>query len=226
MTTKTTWSRRFWRLVLPVECVGCSLEHDWLCPDCLAALPISRTDRCCLCGKAGHDGLCDACRSTTKLDGIISLFSYAEPGVQRLIKEAKYRGHADALGFFAAAFGARILRALPPGDWQFSFVPTTTSRSLERGFNQSELLARLLAEREHPVQAIFRKTRETPAQASLTKKERATNLKGAFELARPPKDRLVICDDVVTTGATLEELAKLAKKAGAKEVWAITIAHG
>jgi competence protein ComFC len=160
------------------------------------------------------------------LGGIVSLFSYAEPGVQRLIKEAKYRGHADALGFFAAVFRARLLRALPLADWQFSFVPTTAGRSLERGFNQSELLARLLAEREYPVQTVFRKTRETPAQASLTKKERATNLKGAFELVRQPKERLVICDDVVTTSATLQELARLTKKAGAKEVWAITIAHG
>lgn len=187
---------------------------------------MSRLDRCYLCGKAGSEGLCDTCRSATQLDGIVSLFSYAEPGVQRIIKEAKYRGHVDALAFFVTVFRARMLRALPLEDWQFSFVPTTASHSLERGFNQSELLARLLAEREHPVQELFRKTRETPAQASLTKKERATNLKGAFELARPPKERLVICDDVITTGATLRQLAKLAKKEGTKEVWAITIAHG
>lgn len=223
---KTRLARRVWQLVLPVDCLNCGQEVDWLCGECLAGLVSSRSDRCRICGKAGDNGLCEVCRKETGLSGLVSLFNYHEKPIQGLIKKTKYTSHPDALIFFTNHFRRRLVRQLDAEDWVFSFVPITKARKIERGFNQAELLCRRLAGSEYAVQNLFTKNGETVPQAGLDKTDRRKNVKGSFDIVGKAPTHLVICDDVVTTGSTLKELAKLAKKAGTKEVWAVTIAHG
>jgi len=188
---------------------------------------VANPARCSVCGQAGSNGLCDPCRVKTKLDGVIALFHYHLPLVQSLIKEAKYRGHADALGFLSAHIRQKFLSRLPDQDWVFTDVPASRRRLTDRGFNQSRLLAKKIAGRDFPHRSLFIKTKETLAQATLTKAERQKNLRHSFSTRHKTlPEFVVICDDVITTGATLKELATLAKKRGTKEVWALTIAHG
>ncbi len=125
------------------------------------------------------------------------------------------------------------MRALPDENWVFSFAPLSRARFAERGFNQAELIARIVAGKDFPVRSLFKKVTATSHQADLDGQERRANLKKAFVLtSTPPFDqaqgkpaKLVICDDVITTGTTLGRLAKLAKKKGAAEVWGVTLAH-
>lgn len=217
---------QFNRLLFPAECVDCQIEGDWLCADCRRSLKPGPDELCRICGKFGRTGICQRCQAATGLDGVISLFKYAEPSVQKLIKIGKYAGQSDALSFFTATYRTKLLRQLPDdSDSTFSFVPLDRGRFAERGFNQAELIARLLAAKEFPVQSVFRKLKPTPHQAELDSQDRRKNLGKVFTLVGSTPERLVICDDVITTGTTLGRLAKLAKKAGAQEVWAVTLAH-
>jgi ComF family protein len=109
-------------------------------------------------------------------------------------------------------------------------IPLHPSRLRSREFNQSLLLARQIANTlslPYLIDAIIR-TRKTPPQVGLSKKERNENMKGAFQVVQPDdiKDRrILLIDDVYTTGATLKEGAKTLMNAGAKEVIIATVAR-
>lgn len=219
--------RQLVSLVFPITCVSCEIEGDWLCSACHKELRLSRSEQCVLCGKAAIDGLCTKCRVITKLDGVVSLLAYRDPGVQRLVKQIKYQGHTDALHFVAETYRRKIWSRLPRQDYQATFVPIGRAHLTKRGFNQSRIWANLLCRDDLSLVNLVEKTRETAPQVSLNKKDRLKNLKGSFGLATPlVPEKVLIFDDVITTGATLGEIAKLLKRRGAKEVWAVTIAHG
>lgn len=219
--------RRLVSLVFPITCVGCDEEGEWLCTACQKDLLISRSEQCVLCAKAATDGLCERCRRQTQLDGVVSLFAYKDRSVQKLIKQIKYRGHTDALYFLSEQFRRKIQQRLPRGEWQASFVPMSRERLTERGFNQSLLLAKLLCRDDLTLVPLVEKSRPTAAQASLNKNDRLKNLRRSFRLTTPlVPEKVILFDDVITTGTTLSEIARLLKKKGTKEVWAVTIAHG
>lgn len=106
-------------------------------------------------------------------------------------------------------------------------VPIHTFRQWERGYNQAELIARVVGrECGVPVAEALRRTRATPPQVGRTRAQRAVNLRGVFAVARAKQvhgARLVLLDDVRTTGATLAECAATLREAGAAEVYALTV---
>ena len=108
-------------------------------------------------------------------------------------------------------------------------IPLHWTRAWQRGFNQSELLSKILAKRINTplVRAVGRK-RRTPAQAGLTNAQRRTNVSGSFVWNKrcPVKDRhVLLVDDVLTTGATASACASVLKRAGAKRVTVLTLAR-
>jgi ComF family protein len=106
-------------------------------------------------------------------------------------------------------------------------VPPGRARLRERGFSHTHLLARAMGRaRGLPVLPdALRKTRETPPQVGLKKKDREGNLRGAFAATRPlPGARIVLLDDVITTGATVRECALALRRAGARRVWVVAVA--
>jgi ComF family protein len=131
----------------------------------------------------------------------------------------------------AARLGALIGSAIPR-DQAFEVivpVPLYWRRRLERGFNQSELLARAVAKRYglRPVNALRRK-RATAAQAGLSNSKRRLNVAGAFVVPRPETvagRRVLLIDDVLTTGATLSACGAALKRAGARYVAVLTLAR-
>jgi len=220
-------TRQVLNVVFPINCLVCGRESDWLCDECLKKLTVSRSITCCLCGKyAQEDGLCAKCQKETKLAGAIALFKYQDPAIGALVKAAKYQKYPDALRFTLMHYRAQILKRLPVGEWQFTFIPGSPDHQKKRGFNQAEVIARALAGQELPVFKTLEKSRETEPQVGLDRKKRLTNLAGAFEATRKVGIDVVICDDVVTTGTTLKEAAKVLHKTGAKRIFAVTIAHG
>lgn len=103
-------------------------------------------------------------------------------------------------------------------------VPMTKNRKNKRGFNQSEILARYIAkELDLKYEEVFEKIIETPFQVGLDKKERKVNLNNAFDILTY-QDNIIIVDDVITTGATINELVNTAKKNNIKKVAAIIAA--
>ncbi len=208
---------------------------------------------CLSCGRRGGD-LCVACalalpraEKAPSIAGYpaMALFEYRHPVVRELIAGIKYRSSRDAVRLVGrllyemaaeelaeqAAFGAFREAVIIP-------VPLSPRRARQRGFNQSELIAHAFAAGEgvgspSPILAvrtdILRKVRETPPQVSCASRtERLANLAACFAVANPEavyKKDIILIDDVLTTGATLTEAAKVLKKSGAKNVLCLVVGH-
>lgn len=197
----------------------------------------------CFCGKASEDGLCPKHREKLGLDGLTTLFSYAEPAIRELIHQVKYRGHTDAANFFARQYQKKVLARLPRGgsstssefprpeswgDWVVTAVPLSKVRQRERGFNQSALFAKKLAEPVYDYVELLIKKRETKPQVKLNKIQREKNLLRSFAIKRGVEvpEQVILVDDVITSGSTLKEATRVLRKAGVQQIWALTIAHG
>lgn len=206
--------------ILPVRCVLCRRE-GWpsgVCDGCLAELPVM-AHACSICAaEIPAAGVCGACLSRPPaFDETHAVFRYDAP-VDRLVQSLKYAGDlavARALGrrLAYASRGLYFDRIIP--------VPLHPRRLAERGFNQSVELGRDTAcTHRRPMSLdLVRRCRETTPQAGLKLKERRRNLRGAFEvLVRLDGETILVVDDVMTSGATLDRLAEQLKDAGARRV--------
>lgn len=228
----------FLDIVFPRLCLGCGREGEFLCQFCAGALrPVAPV--CIGCGLtvparrrriAGRT--CNSCRKSTAVGVFWSPFRYEEPLVRSIIRAYKYQRvqlMGEAFADIVAEAFERFGLALPP-DALLVPIPLTPERERVRGFNQSELFARALGRRlGRPVSSdILVRIRSAPAQVGLHGHDRRLNVAGAFALRRfgaTEKMAIVLVDDVKTTGATLNEAARLLRRAGARRVWAITAAH-
>jgi ComF family protein len=171
--------------------------------------------------------LCSICReSLVNFDAAYSFGSYEGP-LRNLIHLFKY-GKVETLSGPLAAFLKRALPLDEPFDVVIA-MPMHWRKRWERGFNQTELLARPIAKRYSVKMASnLQRSRYTNPQAGLTEAERRKNLKGSFVVRRPAelaRKRVLLVDDVFTTGATLRAAAEALKKAGVKRVIALTLAR-
>lgn len=192
-------------------------------------------DRCASCGGAG--GLfCAACQATLRpypaappppgLDAVVVAWCY-EGTVRQAVHTLKYRRRRRVAAALADAL-ARSLADRPRGDALVP-VPLHAERLAERGFNQSAELARRLALRWNmPLCADgLVRARDTGHQAHLGRQQRLSNVAGAFawQAPTPPPARVVLVDDVLTTGATLGACAAALRAAGAQQVSAVALAR-
>ena len=163
------------------------------------------------------------------LNGFDAAYSFGafEAELRELIHVFKY-GQVESL---AGPLGRFLALALPRTE-QFDVVvpmPLHWLRRWKRGFNQSELLAREIAKRSCvPVKSFVRRTKATTPQAGLTNAKRRANVKGAFRVRRPDRVRglrILLVDDVMTTGATASACARALKECGAARVVLLTVAR-
>ena len=214
----------------PRRCVGCGKAGDFLCPDCLIELPRLVTPLCPKCGRPQASGIvCPSCRQRPiEIDGIRSLFRFDEV-IRKAIHQLKYR-NLKAISPCLAELLADYLRANPlPGEALVS-VPLHPRRLRERGYNQSNLLARELAKRiELPVfeDCLVRVKQARPQARAADVEERRRNVADAFECREEKVDgkQIILVDDVCTSGATLESCAAALKNKGAMSVWGLTLAR-
>jgi ComF family protein len=145
-----------------------------------------------------------------------------------VLAEAIHQFKFHGLKRLSAPLGSLLTNLdIPPADGILP-VPLTIKGLRERGFNQSFLISRIISrETKVPlIMDILLKKKETPPQIGLSAKERRANLKNAFEVRGDVKGfRILLVDDVITTGATITECSKELLKAGAKEVIAIALAR-
>jgi ComF family protein len=225
-------------ILFPSFCVVCrsvlgELSRGPLCPGCFATLPRHR-DALCACGvplTAGVPAPCGRCRRhLTNFDGGASLGPY-EGTLRTVLHALKYaRRRRLAARLADALLASTAIRALLEADVRLVAVPLHPRRLRERGFNQSELIARALGRRTGlPVLArALARRRDTPSQAGLSAAERRRNVAGAFEARRPAcveGQTVVLVDDVLTTGATVRACAAALRRAGAARVRVLTVAR-
>jgi ComF family protein len=218
---------RFGHAVLPQHCALCSGSADELsvCKACYAQLPWVPDLHCPQCALPTPNGnLCGACLShPPRFDSITAAFTYEWP-VAPLLQQYKYAGNLALAQTFARALNAKIARHV---DFVIP-MPLGPIRLAERGFNQALEIARIVSrDRRTPLAATAcRRVKESTPQAMLPWKERARNVRGAFVCDMDLRGaRVAIVDDVMTTGATLNELARSVRKAGAAEVHGWVIAR-
>jgi ComF family protein len=223
----------------PQFCLGCNKEGKVICPNCFFSIEISEYQYCPFCKKPQRvleKGTCSLHRKNA-LNGLFSAVSYKTPLAQSLIKNFKYEPFLKILAEPLASL--IVTHFLLSKKWQifyplkkslFVSVPLINFRKRWRGYNQAEEIAKILSNFfKAPMESdSLIKIKKTESQVELTGKEREKNIKDAFKVKNPEifkGKKIFIVDDVFTTGATLEETARVLKNAGAKEVWGIVVAR-
>lgn len=219
---------RFTQSLIAQPCVLCGARTrgGLLCAPCeadLPRLPVERCPRCALPSPGGH--LCGAClKRPPAFDRAAAVFSYGFP-LDALIRHCKYGGAQELADLFATALASHLAdRPLPD---LIVPMPLHPARLRQRGFNQSLEIARRLGRRlDIPCHHACHRQRDTPSQAGLDLKARRRNLRGAFVCdSSLVGKRVALLDDVMTSGSSLDELAKTARRAGAEEVAAWVLAR-
>lgn len=214
---------KFSHALLPQSCLLCGTRsgRDLLCPACATDLPRLPAARCTICAVPVESQICGTCIAhPPRYDGVTAAFIYRHP-LDALIQAYKYGGNlalatllGDALGHTVLADAAARADLIIP-------MPLSAQRLRSRGFNQAVEIARRVGKITGIVVAngICRKVVETQPQAALPWKARAQNVRGAFVCDADLQGRNVaVIDDVMTSGATLNELARNLRRAGAAHI--------
>ena len=229
-------------LVFPRACAVCgaapAAEYLYLCWNCRARLPLIIPPFCEICGQPGEAGgaaanfVCSRCRQQPPwFDQARSIVHY-QGYTRKLVRDFKYHMalwlrqdfHLLLRAGFAAHHQTQHIDAI-------TFVPLFALRERRRSFNQARLLGAGLARRDPalPLVSALRRVRPTATQTHLTAAQRIANVKGVFETRKRMRVQglnLLLLDDVMTTGATVNECARILKLAGAARVYVMTLARG
>ncbi|MEK7616577.1 MAG: ComF family protein [Patescibacteria group bacterium] len=228
-------------ILFPKKCVGCGKFETYFCKECVDNLKQGEL----VCPRCEHLAVGGQthpiCRRRLGLDGLWSLGVY-EGVLKKAIQKLKYepslvRDYApDLMDIFIeywAIFQPFILDQIKKDrgeGWVVVPVPLHWYRENERGFNQAKLLGQILSKKLGLAYCEgLKRTRYTKSQVRLSEKQRRKNIFGAFEISSDytlsPKPYTLLIDDVWTTGSTLRECCYILKRAGAKKVWALTLAR-
>ena len=217
---------------LPSQCAVC---HAWpslpVCDDCVQRFgqPVPRCTSCALPVIAGMRQ-CGACiTEPPPIDQALAAVTYAFPW-SSLMTQFKFREHTGWAGSFAMLMRSApwVEPALENADWLMP-MPLSRMRLQNRGFNQALLLARALEPGKVRADILLR-VKETQPQSSLSRKERLLAVQGAYALEpkrvpEVPGKRIVLIDDVMTTGASLHAAAAALRRAGAVHITTLVFAR-
>ncbi len=240
-------------ILFPVFCIECKKEGEWWCEQCWAKLKLAEIQSCPVCGiKTNRGEVCEKCLAVSCLNGITAFFNYQEDSsLAKLLKQFKYQWANDMVGVWEKIIGGichperrppqaavvegsldSVLSRIP---FIFLPIPLHLRRLRERGFNQAEVFAKIFYKelKQKGWQVNFDnlslcRIRNTKQQAKLTGAERRKNMGGAFKWIKkqPAPAFILLFDDVFTTGATMQECARVLKENGAKIVWGVAMARG
>jgi len=227
--------------LFPISCLGCQKESFWLCSDCFSQIKILDFQLCPVCEKniTEKGALCPDCKISGKssLDSIIAAVSYENPVVKKMIYNLKYRFIPDSSVPLSELMTKALLRNDLPIPDLIVPVPLHPRRLRWRGFNQSRLLAENISKNLAPlfeigVMDILKRNKNNKAQMKIKNyRERLRNIQDIFSFdARFSRSilkskEILLIDDIATTGATLQECAKILKENGAKKVYGAVIAR-
>jgi ComF family protein len=225
-------------LLFPPHCLGCdrrltTSRPPLLCPHCASRLAFFRSPLCSRCGLpfvSGADHLCGDCLAGRyAFDLARSLLHYRAP-VSDMILSLKFTGNLSSLATLRALLERDgFLAAFTEPDLVLP-VPLHSGRLRERGFNQALVIARecLPQWRNKTAPGVLLRHRAALAQSLLSGKKRRGNLGNAFSLAQPGSvagAKILLVDDVYTTGSTVNECSRVLRKAGAERIEVLTVAR-
>ncbi len=236
--------------IYPKRCAGCGAFGSYLCSRCFTYIVFAETGFCGVCQRAAIGGFTHpGCRTKYEIDGIFASVSYSGV-VKRLLHKMKYKPYIlDIRGLLTDLFYEGIIQKesfvrMLEAKNLFLPIPLHKLRMQQRGYNQSEVLAVDLVRKFQEermiggvrdimvVQDMLYRKKQTLPQYGLLREARVENLTGAFDLRENFRDVLknfpivFLIDDIVTTGATLREAARVLKRAGAGKVYGLALAHG
>lgn len=223
-------------LLFPKFCLGCGYIGVYLCISCQNKLKPIEQDVCLYCKKPSFFGLTHpSCQKKLNIDGLLTLYYYS-PILKKIIKNIKYRLATEVWQEFYRIIKPEAIEKLAfykklSYDFIIQPIPLTKNKYNERGFNQAKIISVFFQKfLNFPIVNLLIRKKETQPQAqtkSLLK--RYLNLKGAFKLINSnftDYNKIILVDDVVTSGATVKEAARVLKEAGAKKVYVLALAKG
>lgn len=240
----THYAQRVWiwllDTVLPIRCIDCKKFGSYVCRGCLGSVAIKKTFECIGCKRNTPFGqTCYLCAKTSSVGQLLIVADYKDPLVEKILKFFKYKFISD-LEQPLSVLIKKYLKWLTL-DKKFNVfdtspllipVPLHQRRLNWRGFNQSELLAKNIAntfQMEIVCDVIERIVNTVPQADIKEKDERLKNLSGIFKIKNGSSvvgREILLIDDVCTTGATLNECAKILKQNGATRVVGLVVARG
>lgn len=222
--------------LFPKRCVNCRKFGSYICSHCFSYISFLEFSSCVVCQRPAIGGRTHVlCKTRYTIDGVFPSLVY-QGVVKKLIYNFKYPPYLKDLQpvlldfFYEGLIQKEAFCALQSTKSLLVPVPLHSSRMKWRGYNQSALLAQGMGKRlSMDVSDCLKRVKKTQTQVGLSQAKRLDNMKDAFMLKKsfPPQySQIFLVDDVVTSGATLREAAKVFKKAGVENVWGITLAHG
>lgn len=200
--------------------------------------------KCALCKTVGYEGLCPECQKrldslfspkkflakggNSYADTMLTLFSFHEPEVKKLCMDWKREDYMDLHLIFRRYFEKAKKKKLFPSEISFiTYLPRKKSARKKAGFDQAECIAKELAEvLEIPYEPLLLRKGVSRPQHEMKGEDRERNVRGIFRAAKSfSGENILLVDDIVTTGASAREGARVLKKAGAMKVFVFSLAH-
>lgn len=230
-------------------------QASFICGACLNNIILNGV-QCHVCGLRNNSGACRHCRKKTFLSGLFAAGKYQDPILREAIHQFKYQSAESLKKPLTELLvkylkkenlieKLQLLEARFPTSAVLTPIPLTWRRKLSRGFNQSELLTLEMSKYLNlPVINLLKRKKFSAPQAKISDwQERKENISGAFTINTNPKiipfiddrqlmgqfgniKKVILIDDVSTSGATLEEAARVLKQSGVKEIYGLVVAKG
>ena len=221
-------------LIFPKKCLNCRKEGTFFCEDCFSLIDINPFQYC-LCDRPQKiitPGQCPKC-SKKILNGIYSAVDFQNPQVKNLIYNFKYQNQLKELAYplsLLILIHLYLIKKYFPPNSVLVPVPLFLKKKKRRGFNQSEEIGKIISKKIKIPLILDNliRIKDTFPQAKLNKEQRQENIKNAFVVKNKKtfqRKIVFLLDDVYTTGATMQECAKILKKSGAKQIWGLTVAR-
>lgn len=224
-------------LLFPKFCVKCKKAGEYICPNCFATISFDTKRICLVCGFFSLDGLTHpACKGSYTINGSFCAVAY-KGAIQKLVYQFKYKPYLTDLQttlvalFYESLIQQELFMKITQKNPVLIPIPLSARKQRSRGYNHAELLSKGLGKKLGiPSISILRRIKETKPQYGLKKAERKENMKGAFEVTsqlatiNTHARTAVLVDDILTTGSTMLEAAKVLKRKGFEKVWGVAFA--
>ncbi len=216
----------------PKYCFGCRRASGYLCKFCVDKVSILTQTFCVVCNEPSAQGFTHrTCKTPATPDRLLSALEYQDEIVSDMIITGKYHFIPTLFAVLGVLTAHTILQNhfnFPAEDLEgfiVSAIPLHKSRQRWRGFNQTEVAGKIIAQAFNlPYANLLVRSKKTKTQKDLSLEARKANMAKAFSCQYQPPKKIILIDDVTTTGQTFLEAAKTLKQNGAETVWCISIA--
>jgi competence protein ComFC len=222
----------FWRMldfIYPPVCAGCGKPGVAFCENCLRKTVPIKDPVCKICGKSIlQPGICSSCKSNPPPYTALRSWAEFDDPLREALHSLKYKSNLGVVEIFVD----KLTTMVAQNDWNFDIivpVPTSKMHERERGYNQAKMIALPLSWKLHIPLAdnVVTRIKATESQIHLSNEERFKNLEGAFSAnsAKLKTKKVLLVDDIVTTGATMISCSKTLLEAGCSSIYCVTVAQ-